>query len=118
MKTKEDFAVIMDLIERYFNGLHRADGAELQKIFHADCYLKAPGVRRSRDEWLTLVAQREVPEQRGDAYDYRIISIEVNNQQAMAKLAVPLLDVLYIDYLGLLKEHEQWLIVNKMYCQV
>jgi len=33
----------------------------------------------------------------------------------MVKVECPLFDCEYIDFLGLLKENQQWLIVSKMY---
>ena len=110
-----EFETVMSLIRDYFDGLHQADVAKLRAIFHADAYLKAPGLRRSLDQWLEAVGSRPVPEQLGRPYNFKLLSIEIIKDQAMVKLECPLFDHFYIDYLGLLKENGRWLIVNKMY---
>lgn len=102
-------------IEKYFKGLHLANADMLESVFSADCVLKAPGIRRTRHEWLEFVQNRPVPSTRGDKYAYKILSIDVSGEQAMVKVDVPLLDSNFIDYLGLLRENNQWHIVNKMY---
>jgi hypothetical protein len=111
----DEFTAVMKLIADYFDGLHHADVPTLRNIFHPDAFLKAPGLRRSLEEWLGAVANRPVPAQEGQAYSYRILSIEIIKDQAMVKLECPLFDHFYIDFLSLLKENGQWLIVNKMY---
>jgi len=103
------------VVEAYFEGLHQGDVVKLRSIFSADCVLKAPGIRRDMDTWLSLVETRPTPAQQGDSFNYRIISLEVLGDQAMVKLYCPLLGSHFIDYLGLLYEDGSWLIVNKMY---
>ena len=48
-------------------------------------------------------------------YGFNILSLELINDQAMAKVEVPLLAAHFIDFLGLLKEDGTWKIVNKMF---
>jgi len=115
---QKDYQEIMMLLQDYFDGLYEADIEKLKTIFHPDTVLKANGLRRGRDEWLDAVISRPVPKAAGMAYDFTIISIEIINDQAMAKVDVPLLAGHYIDYLGLLKEGGKWLIVNKMYTTI
>ncbi len=103
------------LLEQYFEGLHHGNVEKLTAIFHPRCQLQAPGIRRSRDEWLTLVAMRESPAKRGDPFNYRILSIDIQGEQAMAQVDCPLLGSRFTDYLGLLYESGEWKIVNKMY---
>lgn len=111
----DEFADVIKLITDYFNGLHYADVPTLRKIFHSDAFLKAPGLRRSLDEWLETVSNRSVPAEEEQVYSYKILSIEIIKDQAIVKLECPLFDHFYIDFLSLLKENGQWLIVNKMY---
>lgn len=113
-----DFAVIASLLQDYFDGLYEADTEKLRRVFHEDVFLKAPGLRRSREEWLDAVDSRPVPRLEGHPYAFNILSIEVIGEQAMAKVECPLLGHYYIDYLGFLKENGIWKIVNKMYAEV
>jgi len=48
-------------------------------------------------------------------YNFNIQSLEIIGDQAMAIVDAPLLAAHFIDFLGLLKENDQWKIVNKMY---
>lgn len=104
------------MLVAYFDGLHNGDTAKLRPLFHSDVVLKAPGLRRTLDQWLDAVANRPVPAREQQPYRFRIVSLEVLGDQAMAKVECPLFDRHYIDYLGFLNEDGQWRIVNKMYC--
>lgn len=112
---KDEFESVMTLVQDYFDGLYQGDVKKLRSIFHPDAFLKAPELRRSLDQWLEAVAARPIPAQQGQAYDFKLSSIEVIQDQAMVKLDCPLFEHAYVDFLGLLKENGQWLIVNKMY---
>ncbi len=113
-----DFDKINHIINQYFEGLYLGDTALLAGIFHPDAWLKAPNKRRSLTTWLDDVSQRESPKQLGQAFDFKIISLDLIKDQAMAKIECPLFDFHYIDFLGLLKENGHWLIVNKMYTDI
>lgn len=115
---KSDFESITEIIQVYFHGLHNGDVTRLKSIFHQDTWLKAPGVRRSLEQWLKDVADRSTPAQLNSPFNFKILSIDVVQDQAMVKIQCPLFDFNYIDFLGLLKEQGQWLIVNKMYTDV
>lgn len=113
-----DFDKIHQIINQYFEGLYLGDTTLLADIFHPDAWLKAPNKRRSLTTWLDDVAKRETPKQRGQTFDFKILALDVVKDQAMAKIECPLFDYHYIDFLGLLKENGQWLIVNKMYTDI
>lgn len=115
VNPQQALSAVQNVVKQYFEGLHHADVNKLKAIFAPDCVLKAPGIRRTRDEWLELVQSRPVPAAQGDKLNSKILSIEVMGEQAMVKVSVPLLDRHFIDYLGLLYENKKWLIVNKMY---
>ncbi|WP_210401680.1 nuclear transport factor 2 family protein [Lacimicrobium sp. SS2-24] len=115
MNTSGDITRVEVVVQKYFDGLHNGDVELLSTLFASDCALKAPGIRRSKDEWLEMVQSRPIPALRGDQLRSKILSIEIIGDQAMVKAFVPVLDRIYIDYLGLLREDQEWLIVNKMY---
>ncbi len=112
---RDEFDSVMTLVQAYFNGLYEGDVEKLESIFHPDAFLKAPGLRRSLQQWLEAVAGRSIPAQEGLAYAFKLLSIEVIKDQAMVRLECPLFEHAYVDFLGLLKENGRWLIVNKMY---
>ena len=111
----DDFESVTRTVQDYFDGLYYGDVSKLRSIFHEDAFLKAPGSRRSLEEWLAAVASRPIPSKQGRAYDFKLLSIDVIKDQAMVKLECPLFEHRYIDFLGLLKEGGHWKIVNKMY---
>ena len=113
-----DFDSITAIVQDYFDGLHNGDVLKLQSIFHRDAWLKAPGIRRSREQWLTNVSDRPIPAQQGRSFEFKLLSVDVVKDQAMVKIECPLFDFNYIDFLGLLKEEGQWLIVSKMYTDI
>jgi len=110
-----EFKLVMTLVSDYCDGLYYGDVLKLRAIFHPDAFLKAPGLRRSLEQWLDAVAIRPVPDQQGESYNFKLLSIEIIKDQAMVKLECPLFDSRYLDFLGLLKENGRWLIHNKMY---
>ena len=113
--NNKDLFSVIGLIESYFDGVYYADSKKLKAIFHSDAYLKAPDQRRDLSTWLEDVESREIPYELGLPYDFKILSIEIIQDQAMVKVDCPLFDHLYVDFLGLLKEQGDWKIVNKMY---
>lgn len=109
------FSDVLTVIQQYFDGLHEANIETLERIFDPDIVLMSHGVRRTRKQWLTLVDERPTPKDAGYPYEYQVLSVEVSDSQALVKVSCPLLGHHYLDYLGLLKENDQWIIVNKMY---
>ncbi|AWL10886.1 hypothetical protein HMF8227_00380 [Saliniradius amylolyticus] len=103
------------MVNEYFLGLHTGKADRLAALFHQDCVLKAPGLRRTLDEWLADVATRPVPAHIGHPEEYKILSVELAGSQAMVKVACPLPHGNFTDYLGFLEEDGVWKIVNKMY---
>lgn len=116
--NKKDTQIIKALLQDYFDGLYEGDVEKLRNIFHDDAWLKGNNYRKSRDEWLTAVATRANPKDEGLDYGFKVISLDVVDNQAMAKVDVPLLAAHFIDFLGLLKEDGTWKIVNKMYTTI
>ena len=113
-----DFNIITAIVQEYFDGLHNGDVLKLKSIFHHDAWLKAPGIRLSREQWLANVSKRPTPKEQRRSCEFKLLSIDVVKDQAMVKIECPLFDFNYIDFLGLLKEKGQWLIVNKMYTDI
>jgi hypothetical protein len=117
-EATSDLNAIEAVLHSYFDGLYHGDVAKLNSIFHPDAWLKAPGVRRSLNQWLKDVAERTTPAELNQARAFKILAIDVVQDQAMAKIHCPLFDFNYIDFLGLLKEEGKWSIVNKMYSDI
>ena len=112
---ESDFNYIRNIINDYTFGLYHADVTKLKSIFHPETILQTPNNRRSLQQWLADVASRPIPREQGSSKDFNILSVDIVKDQAMVKLECPLFEHRYIDFLSLLKENGQWLIVNKMY---
>ena len=115
---QSDYEAIIGLLNDYFDGLYEGDVDKLRNVFHDDAWLKGNDYRKTRDEWLEAVANRPVPRDEGMEFNFNIVSLEIVDDQAMAKVDVPLLAAHFIDFLGLLKEGGQWRIVNKMFTTI
>ena len=115
---QSDHEAIVGLLNEYFDGLFEGDVEKLRTIFHDDAWLKGNNYRKTLNEWLEAVASRPIPRDEGMEYNFKIQSLEIIGDQAMAKVDVPLLAAHFIDFLGLLKEDGQWKIVNKMFTTI
>jgi hypothetical protein len=116
--TTSDLTAIEAILQDYFDGLYHGDVTKLTSIFHTDAWLKSPGVRRSLTQWLSDVTTRATPAELNKPFEFKILSIDVVQDQAMVKIHCPLFDFNYIDFLGLLKEERKWKIVTKMYTDI
>ncbi len=115
---QSDYDQIIDILNSYFDALYEGDVDTLRSLFHDDAELKGNGYRKSRDEWLDVVAGRPKPSDEGMEYGFNILSLEIVDDQAMAKLDTPLPAAHVIDFLGLLREDGRWRIVNKMFTTI
>ncbi len=115
---QSDYEDIIRVLNDYFEGLYEGDADRLRGHFHDDAWLKGSGYRKTRDEWLEAVASRPKPRDEGMDYGFNILSLEIVNDQAMAKLDTPLPAAHFIDFLSLLKEDGRWRIVNKMFTTI
>ena len=102
-KDTSDFSSITAILQNYFDGLHHGDVDKLAAQFHPDAWLKAPGARRSLNQWLTDVSSRPVPAALNKPFAFEILSIDVVQDQAMAKLNVHYLNLIMSTFWDFLK---------------
>lgn len=115
---QSEYDDVIRVLSDYFDGLYDGDVEKLRDVFHDDAWLKGNGYRKTRDEWLDAVASRPIPRDEGMDYGFSIMSLEIVDDQAMAKVDTPLPAAHFIDFLGLLREDGRWRIVNKMFTTV
>lgn len=126
MKTKEDrkeTAAIAEAVERYyFQGIHDGDVPLLKQAFHEGALIfgdvKGQPYAKTVDQYLEGVGLRVSPKESGKPYETAIISIDVINSVAMAKVRIKMYDFNYYDFLSFHKIAHQWMIVNKMLTHV
>ena len=115
---QSDYIDVIGVLSDYFDGLYDGDVDKLRGVFHDDAWLMGNGYRKTRDEWLDVVAARPIPRDEGMDYGFRIISLEVVDDQAIARLDTPLPAAHFIDFLSLLREDGRWRVVNKIFTTV
>ena len=118
--TDGDEQAIRQHIERhYFDGVRRSDTALAHGAFHpvASMYFIREGklVQRSIPDWLADIARNAPKPAQPDSFKRRVLHVDVSGNAATAKLQLDYANSVIIDYMSLLKENGQWLIVNKIF---
>ena len=115
----EEAESLQKTIERYFDGIFYGDVSKLRGIFHPKAILVGDisdePYFKEVNEYLHIVAGRKSPKEMGEEKRMKIVSLEVLNNIAYAKLHVPMFDFNYYDYLALSKNKGAWQIVNKLF---
>ncbi len=114
-----DMDLIQQAVQHYFDGLYHSDLEELNRAFHPNAqvigYFQGNLLFHSLDQFLELVKGTPAPSGHGEAYDMKIVSIDVTGNQAVAKVADLYLGFRFTDYLSLLNIDGDWKIVNKVF---
>ncbi len=117
METINNKEAITAVINQYFKGIQFGDTVLLGQTFHKDALLfgDVNGVdyAKTRNEYLSGVANRVSPNDSGQPFDTEIRSIDVINSIAIAKLHVKMYAFNYYNFLTLHEVGGKWLIVNK-----
>lgn len=115
-------ALITALIMNYFNGIYNGDTALLEKAFHPKALIvgdiKGMPYFKTVDQYLEGVKVRKSPHELGEKFKMEIISLEVINNTAVAKVKVPIFEYNYYDQLSIAIVDGKWIIVNKMLTHV
>ncbi|KIC61416.1 nuclear transport factor 2 family protein [Chryseobacterium taiwanense] len=119
MKTdKTEETAIKNVIEQlYFKGIYEGNTELLKEIFHKDALLfgdiKGVPYYKTAAQYIEGVGSRVSPEKSGKDFKPTIISIDVINTIATAKLNVKMYDFNYYNFITFHKIDGKWLIVNK-----
>lgn len=117
--NKQDVqAITHTLEENYFNGIYEGDLEKLQRILNPGTLMfgdvKGQPYAKTFDSYLDGVKNRQSPKETGKPFKGTIISIEVINSIAIAKVRVKMYDFNYDEFLSFHKIDNRWVIVNKM----
>lgn len=123
METTQDSLAITQILENYyFKGIYEGDINALNNIFNPNTLLfgdvKGQPYAKTLDQYLDGVAHRESPKDSGKPFKGTIISIDVVNSIAVAKVHVKMYKFNYDEFLSFHKFGKRWLIVNKMIADV
>ena len=110
---------ISECVERYFQGMYQSDGAILRSAFHASAAItgntEGKYAAMDVDSFVSFAEKQASAAAAGEAYDMRIVAIDVSGDAAMVKVADRYIGRDFIDYLSLLKVDGAWLIHNKIW---
>ncbi|MFC5872190.1 Putative lumazine-binding [Chryseobacterium arachidis] len=109
---------IKNVIENYyFKGIYVGNTELLKKAFYKDALLfgdvKGVPYFKTAAQYIDGVGNRISPEKSGKDFKAEIISIDVINSIATAKLNVKMYDFNYYNFITFNKINGEWLIVNK-----
>lgn len=119
----QDVAAIRYAIEHfYFDGIYTGDIDLLRNVYYPGTLLfgdvKGEPYFKTLDEYFTGVKNRQSPKDSGKPFKGNILSLNVVNSIAVAKLTVRMYDFNYTDFLSFHKIDGKWVIVNKMMSDV
>jgi hypothetical protein len=124
MKTnQQDSLTISTALENYyFKGIYEGDLDALRNVLHPGTLLfgdvKGQPYAKTLDVYLDGVKNRLSPKALGAPFKGTIVSIEVINSIALAKVHVKMYDFNYDEFLSFHKIDGRWVIVNKMMSDV
>src|ERR1700761_5799041 len=114
----QDSTAISHVLESYFKGIYTGDTGLLKTVYHPGTLLfgdvKNQPYAKTLDQYLDGVAHRQSPKDSGKPFKSEIISIDVVNSIAIARVKVRMYDFHYEEFLSFHKFEDHWLIVNKM----
>jgi hypothetical protein len=119
---QDSLAITQALETYYFKGIYEGNISTLGNIFHPGTLLfgdvKGQPYAKTLEQYLDGVANRQSPKDSGKPFKGTIISIDVVNSIAVAKVQVKMYDFNYNEFLSFHKIDNRWLIVNKMISDV
>lgn len=118
----EETIKIQKVIDDYFHGIFEGDIQKLKAVFHPSTVLfgdiKGQPYLKNLDDYLDGVKNRKSPQDLGEAFRMKTLSVEVIGNNAIVKLHSPMLGYNYYDFLTLSKIEGKWLIVNKLFTHI
>lgn len=122
MKMEDSSAITQALENYYFKGIYEGNINTLEHIFHPGTLLfgdvKGQPYAKTLAQYLDAVKNRKSPKDSGQPFKGEIISVDVINSIAVAKVHIKMYDFNYYDLLSFHKIDNRWLIVNKMFSDV
>jgi hypothetical protein len=119
---KDDSSAIIKTLHDYFKGIYEGDTALLGSTFQPGILLfgdiKGQPYYKTLAQYLDGVKNRQSPKDSGKPFKGEIISIEIINSIAIAKVRVKMYQFDYEELLSFHKIDNRWLIVNKMITDV
>ncbi len=119
-ETTAQFAAVVDLLNRYFEGLYNCDTALLADVFHPKAiYATASSgalTHLNMDQYFLIVDARTSPASNIEPRVFSVDRVEfVGPATAVAQVRMSMLSNHYIDVLTLLNLNGTWRIMSKIF---
>jgi len=115
--TQDKIAITKALEDYYFKGVYEGNVSLLRQVFHEGTLVfgdvNGKPYFKTIDQYLDGVASRVSPKDSGKPYKASILSIDIINSIAVAKLNVQQYEFNYYNFMTLHKIEDRWLIVSK-----
>jgi hypothetical protein len=119
---QDSLQITQALENYYFKGIYEGDLNALGKILNPGTLLfgdvKNRPYAKTLDQYLDGVKNRQSPKDSGKPFKGTILSINVVNSIAVAKVHVKMYEFEYDEFLSFYKIDNRWVIVNKMITDV
>lgn len=117
---QEEIKEIIVFLETYFVMLYEGDAETMEKVFHQGAHISYVDndkiVIANREVLKERIANRVSSKQAGVTRQDNILSIDfINENYAMVKVNLVIVDKLFTDYLSMIKNDGQWTIVSKTF---
>lgn len=114
-----DFSQIRQALEDlYFKGIYEGDTNLLKQVYYPGTLffgvVNGQPYAKTFDQYLEGVKNRLSPKDSGRPFTGNIISIDIVNSIAVARVHFKLYDFYYYEFLAFHKLDNRWTIVNKM----
>lgn len=111
---------IIEFLETYFIMLYEGDAETMEKVFHEGAHISfvdnGEVTIAGRDVLKQRIASRASSKDAGVPREDNILSIDfINKDYAMVKVNLVIVDRLFTDYLSLIKNNGEWIIVSKTF---
>jgi hypothetical protein len=119
---QDSLAIARALENYYFKGIYEGDITILNNVYNPGTLVfgdvKGQPYAKTLDQYLDGVKNRQSVKDSGKPFKGSIISIDVINSIAVAKVHVKMYDFNYDEFLSFHKINNRWVIVNKMLTDV
>jgi hypothetical protein len=119
---KDDSTAIVKTLNDYFKGIYEGDTTLLGSCFQPGILLfgdiKGQPYYKTLAQYLDGVKNRQSPKDSGKPFKGEILSVEIINSIAIARVRVKMYQFDYQELLSFHKIDNRWLIVNKMITDV
>lgn len=113
--AQSEEVLIKEVLMNYIEGTANGEPARITKAFHPDLNLYSVDKNEGLKTWKGIDYIKSFKEGEKSNRTGRILSIDYDNNAAIAKVEIKAYGRIYIDYFMLLKLKEGWKIIHKSY---